>query len=102
MSEDDSQFHMVEFCSVGGEKKLVRGKRKTEAELATEAEDQPVAALQVRIVQGCPLPGGNALLLCDADGNALPSQVKASLNQSTQGAEITVTFVIDGEDVVFA
>jgi hypothetical protein len=101
---------MVEFRSVSnGEVQLVRGRKKTDeeiaAEIAAEAEGsaavEPSSPLLVRIVDGCHAAGGKAILLCDQDGNRLPGQVRATLDQSIDRSEITVTFAIDGAEVSF-
>lgn len=102
----DDEYHMVEFNSVGGKTQRVRGARKTEAELQAEAAEQEEAVvpstLQVRIVDGCGTPGGKAILLCDQHGTALPGQICAKLDQTEERTEISVTFLVDGEEVIFA
>ena len=102
----DDEYHMVEFSTVTGKTQRVRGKRKTDAEIQAEAEEQEdtavPAVLQVRIVEGCTTQCGRAILLCDQHGNALPSQVRATLDQTEDRTEISVTFLVDGEEVIFA
>lgn len=104
----DDEYHMVEFTSVGGKTQRVRGKRKTDAELQAEAEAEAAqvvaepAVLQVQIVDGCTTQCGKAILLCDQYGIALPGQVRATLDQTEGRTEITVTFLVDGEEVIFA
>lgn len=102
----DSEYHMVEFRSADGKIQHVRGQRKTDAELQAEADaheaaDRP-AMLQVRIVEGCNTPGGKAILLCDQHGNSLPGQIRAVLDQTGERTEISVTFLVDGEEVILA
>lgn len=99
------EFHVVEWKPVAsGEVRRVRGARKTAEELAEEAEAEaaPEAVLQVRIIDGCNTPGGKSVLLCDEEGKPLPLQRNVVLDQDGDMAQITVTFFIDGERVVFA
>lgn len=105
----DSEYHMVEFIPMnGGPVQLVRGRKKTEAELQAEAEAEALpqneesASLLIRVVDGCNTAGGKALLLCDQDGKFLPNQVGATVKQDDGRTEITVTFLVDGEGVGFA
>ncbi|WP_395391566.1 hypothetical protein WBP07_12910 [Novosphingobium sp. BL-8A] len=103
----DSEYHMVEFRPAdGGPMQLVRGRKKTEAEMQADAEaaaeQEESPALLVRIVGDCITPSVKAILLCDQHGNRLPGQVRASLDQTVDRTEITVTFLIDGAEVSFA
>lgn len=103
----DSEYHMVEFQPAdGGPMRLIRGRKKTEAEMQADAEaaaeEEEPAVLLVRIVDGCRAVGGKAILLCDQHGNRLPGQVRASLDQNVDRTEITVTFLVDGDEVSFA
>jgi hypothetical protein len=102
----DSDYHMVEFHPAdGGPMQLVRGRKKTEAEMQADAEaaaehEEP-AGLLVRIIGDCITPCGKAILLCDQHGNTLPGQVRALLDQTLERTEITVTFLVDGQEVSF-
>lgn len=103
----DSEYHMVEFHPFdGGPVQLVRGRKKTEAEMQAEADEaaehEGSAPLLVRIVEDCATVSGKAILLCDQHGKRLPGQVRASLDQTVERTEITVTFLVDGEEVGFA
>lgn len=103
----DSEYHMVEFQPAdGGPMRLIRGRKKTEAEMQAEAElvaeQEEPKGLLVRILKDCGTVSGKAILLCDQHGNRLPGQVRASLDQNVDRTEITVTFLVDGDEVSFA
>lgn len=56
--------------------------------------------LTVRFIDAPAMPGGKALALCDADGNMLPMQQHTEFENGVHdGATITVTFRVDGEQV---
>jgi len=103
----DSDYHMVEFHPADGSPmRLIQGRKKTEAEMQADAElaaeQEEPAALLVRIVEDCATASGKAILLCDQRGSRLPGQVRASLDQNADRTEITVTFLVDGDEVSFA
>lgn len=57
--------------------------------------------LVIRTVDGCRVPGGRALVLCDEHGAFLPGQCRVELVQDEEeGMAVTVTFEIDGKDVI--
>lgn len=55
--------------------------------------------LTVRFIDACGVLGGRAVALCDENGVDLPMQREATLRTGIDAAEITVTFLIDGEKV---
>lgn len=59
--------------------------------------------LTVRVVDAPLQAGGTAILLCDEDGEPLPSQMDVSISQRAAGVStITVTLLINGDDIAFA
>lgn len=59
-------------------------------------------ALIVKVTYAHGLPGGKAVLLCDGDGNAFPTQIEATVtNGINTYPTITVELAIDGENVRF-
>lgn len=57
--------------------------------------------LVIRTVDGCKVPGGRALVLCDEHGAMLPGQCRVELVQDeTEGMAVTVSFAVDGRDVI--
>lgn len=60
--------------------------------------------LQVLSKQVLNVVGGDrALVLCDADGEALPCQTRVVVESEMAAlARVTVTFLVDGENVVIA
>lgn len=57
--------------------------------------------LQVKIVGDIFTPSGKGIVLCDDEGNILPSQVEVRVTSGIDRSEITVTFMVDGENVRF-
>lgn len=57
----------------------------------------------IRIMDCSAIPGGGrGILLCDDDGNMLPEQTEVKLiNGCGDVPLITVTFLVDGENVRF-
>lgn len=45
------------------------------------------------------MPGGKALMLCQADGTPIPMQIAGVLNQDFDGVTFNVTLRVDGETV---
>jgi len=57
----------------------------------------------IKVMDAPGVAGGQALLLCDDEGVALPQQTAAVLRQGVgEVSEITVTFLIDGKQTRFA
>lgn len=57
----------------------------------------------IKIEDAASVPGGRAILLCDDEGNTLPSQIRTVVEAGVDElGTITVTFQIDGERVRFA
>lgn len=55
--------------------------------------------LTIRMIDAGCVPGSMAVALCDESGMVLPMQREAILRTGVDTAEITVTFLIDGEQV---
>lgn len=56
----------------------------------------------IQIVDAPAVPGGKALLLCDDSGKVMGQQLSCDLKQNLDGAELTVTFRVDGEHLRYA
>ena len=61
-----------------------------------------VASVLVRIIDAPGCPGGKAVALCDDEGDMLPMQSRAVLDNGVDHTTITVTFQIDGNLIRFA
>lgn len=59
------------------------------------------------LVKVCPCAGDptgsiKTLVLCDRDGHPLPNQAEVKTEANSEGASVTVTFIIDGAMVQWA
>ncbi|MEN2747087.1 hypothetical protein [Sphingomonas sp. T9W2] len=56
----------------------------------------------IKVVDAPIVAGGKAMMLCADSGEVLGKQVLCDLHQTTEGAELTVRFIVDGEELRFA
>ena len=56
---------------------------------------------RILMKEAAAIPGGRAMMLCDADGEPVPMQTSTELRQAVgEASTITITLHIDGEQVV--
>ncbi len=58
--------------------------------------------LKVMIKDAGAVPGGRAILLCDEHGEPLPGIVHVVVENGLRDARVTVTLLVDGDQVAFA